>query len=68
MQPQPPVFLTESIVRLVQKKEKITIKPEEVLFVDDWPENVSAVRKWGGTALLFGQDIHSCADLLRILK
>lgn len=58
----------KKIIKLIQKNEKVTIKPDEVLFVDDWPENVNAVRKWGATALLFGQDIHSFADLIRILE
>ncbi len=57
-----------NLIRVIQRNEKVTIKPSEVLFVDDWPENISAVRKWGGTALLFGQDIHSFEDLIKILE
>lgn len=58
----------KKIIKEIQKRDRINIKPEEVLFVDDWPENVAAVRKWGATALLFGQDIHSFSDLIRILE
>lgn len=55
------------IIRELQKHEKVQIKRDEVLFVDDWPENVNAVRKWGATGLLFGQDILSFGDLMKIL-
>jgi len=55
------------IIQLIQKRDRVSIKPEEVLFIDDWPENVSAVRKWGATGLLFGQDILSFEDLKKML-
>jgi magnesium-dependent phosphatase-1 len=55
------------IIRLIQKRDSVTIKPEEVLFVDDWPENVAAVRRWGATGLRFGQDILSFEDLKKML-
>jgi magnesium-dependent phosphatase-1 len=55
------------IIKLLHKEKKLTVKPDEVLFVDDWPENINPVRKWGATALLFGQDIHSFDELIRIL-
>jgi magnesium-dependent phosphatase-1 len=58
----------KKVISLIQKSDRVTIKPAEVLFIDDWPENVNAVRKWGGTALLFGQDIHSFTDLIRLLE
>ena len=55
------------IIQLIQKRARVSIKPEEVLFIDDWPENVSAVRKWGATGLLFGPDILSFEDLKKML-
>jgi magnesium-dependent phosphatase-1 len=56
------------IIREIAKRDKVTIKPEEVLFVDDWIENVSPVRKWGATGLVFGQDVHSLEELTDLLK
>ena len=56
------------IIREIQKRDKVAIKPEEVLFVDDWAENVSPVRKWGATGLVFGQDVHSFEELMDLLK
>jgi magnesium-dependent phosphatase-1 len=41
----------KKVIREIQRKDKVTIKPEEVLFVDDWPENIGAVRKLGATAI-----------------
>lgn len=58
----------QKIIREIQKRDRVSIKPEDVLFVDDWPENVVPVRKWGATALLFGQDVVSHEELLRILR
>ncbi len=58
----------EAIIRAIQKRDKVAIKPNEVLFVDDWPENINPVRKWGATALLFGQDVISHDEILKILK
>ena len=58
----------KKIIREIQKRDKVAIAPAEVLFVDDWPENIAAVRRWGATALLFGQDIHSADDLIQILE
>ncbi len=57
----------QKIIRDLQRKEKVSVKPDEVLFVDDWPENVNAVRRWGATALLFGQDILSFDELAKAL-
>ena len=58
----------EKIIKEIQKRDKVAIKPSEVVFIDDWPENVVPVRKWGATALLFGQDVISHDELLKILK
>lgn len=57
----------KAIIRFIQKRDSVSIKPEQVLFVDDWPENVAAVRRWGATGLLFGQDILSFEDLKKML-
>lgn len=57
----------EKIIKLLKKKEGVVVKPDEVLFIDDWPENVNAVRRWGATALLFGQDVLSFEGLVKIL-
>ncbi len=56
------------IIKEIARRDKLTIKPEEVLFVDDWSENVSPVRSWGATGLIFGQDIHSLEELMDLLK
>jgi predicted phosphatase len=61
----------ESIRRIIkdlQKRDKVSIKPAEVFFLDDWPENVVPVKEWGATALLYGQDIQDYAELLQMLK
>lgn len=58
----------EKIIKEIQKRDRRSIRPNEVLFVDDWPENIAPVRKWGATVLLFGQDVVSHAELLKILK
>lgn len=55
-------------IKEIQKRDKVTIKPEEVFFLDDWPENVVPVKTWGATALLFGQDVQSYEELLEMLK
>ena len=57
----------EKIIKLLKKKEGVSVKPDEVLFIDDWPENISAVRRWGATALLYGQDVLSFEGLIKIL-
>lgn len=56
------------IIKEIQKRDKVTIKPQEVLFVDDWPENIKPVRDWGAAALLYGQDFETYEELLKILK
>ena len=56
------------IIKEIQKRDKVTIKPEHVFFLDDWPENVVPVRNMGATALLYGQDIESYAELMVMLK
>jgi magnesium-dependent phosphatase-1 len=58
----------KKIIKEIQKRDKVTIKPEEVLFVDDWTENVTPVRKWGASGLVFGQDVHSFEELMGLLK
>ena len=52
----------------INRLHRDAIKPEEVFFLDDWPENVVQVRDWGATALLFGQDVHTYKELLEMLK
>ena len=56
------------IIKEIRKRDKVSIKPKEVFFLDDWPENVTPVKAWGATALLFGQDIQSYQELISILK
>jgi magnesium-dependent phosphatase-1 len=58
----------KKIIKDIQKRDKVTIKPEEVLFVDDWTENVTPVRRWGASGLVFGQDVHSFEELMALLK
>ncbi len=56
------------IIKSIQKRDKVTIKVDEVFFLDDWPENVQPVREWGATALLYGQDVLTHDELVRMLK
>ena len=58
----------QRIVKDIQKRDKVTIKPEEVFFLDDWPENVVPVKTWGATALLYGQDVQTYQELKEMLK
>jgi len=58
----------KKIIKEIQKRDKVAIKPEEVLFVDDWTENVTPVRRWGASGLVFGQDVHSFEELMGLLK
>jgi magnesium-dependent phosphatase-1 len=56
------------IIREIQKRDKVTIKPQEVLFVDDSSDNITPVRDWGATAFLFGQDFLDFHELLAMLR
>ena len=58
----------QRILKEIQKKDKVAIKPSEVFFLDDWPENVVPVRGFGATALVYGQDVESYAELIDMLK
>ena len=58
----------QRIVKELQKRDKVTIRPDEVFFLDDWPENVVPVREWGATSLLFGQDVQDFRELKEMLK
>lgn len=58
----------EKIIKAIQKRDKLTIKPGEVFFLDDWAENVVPVKKWGATSLVYGQDIESYDELIDILR
>ncbi len=56
-----------NILKAIRDFEKEIISPEEVLFIDDWPSNVAAVRETGAATLLFGRDIRSILELASIL-
>lgn len=56
------------IIKDIQKRDRVFIKPDDVLFVDDWPENIAPVRAWGAAALLYGQDFESYEELLKLLR
>ena len=56
------------ILKEIQQRDKVAIKPEEVFFVDDWQENVVPVRNMGATGILYGQDVESYAELMSMLK
>jgi magnesium-dependent phosphatase-1 len=56
------------IIKEIQKRDRVTIKPQEVFFLDDWPENVVPVRRWGATALLYGQDVATYEELQHMLR
>ena len=56
------------IIKKIQRRDKVSIKVDEVFFLDDWPDNIVPVRKWGATALLYGQDVLSHDELVNMLK
>ena len=58
----------QRIIKEIQKRDKLTIRPDEVFFLDDWPENIVAVREIGATALVYGQDVESYDELIGMLK
>ena len=56
------------IIRSIYRRDKVTIKPDEVFFLDDWPDNIKPVREWGATALRYGQDVLSHDELVSMLE
>jgi magnesium-dependent phosphatase-1 len=58
----------KKIMKEIQKRDKVQLKPSEVFFLDDWPENVVPVRNLGATALVYGQDVESYEELLQMLR
>ena len=56
------------IIRSIYRRDKVKIKPDEVFFLDDWPDNIKPAREWGATALLYGQDVLSHDELVRMLE
>ncbi len=56
------------IIRSIYRRDKVKIKPDEVFFLDDWPYNIKPEREWGATALLYGQDVLSHDELVRMLE
>lgn len=57
----------EKIIKRIRKRDKVSIKADEVFFLDDWPDNVQPVRAWGATALLYGQDVLTHDELVAML-
>ena len=57
-----------NILKTFRDIDKETIEPSEVLFIDDYPTNVDAVRSTGAATLLFGRDIGSIQELAWILQ
>jgi len=55
------------IIRSIYRRDKVKIKPDEVFFLDDWPDNIKPARDWGATALLYGQDVLSHDELVNML-
>ena len=58
----------KKILKDIQKRDKVVLKPDEVLYIDDWPENVAPVRRMGASALVFGQDVHTFEELMGLLQ
>ena len=61
----------ESIRRIlasIQAEHQQSIPLEEVFFLDDYAGNVNVVRRLGVTALQFGKDVGSFAELLAVLE
>ncbi|MCI0650263.1 MAG: magnesium-dependent phosphatase-1 [Planctomycetes bacterium] len=56
-----------NILKSLADREKEHIEPRDVLFIDDWPSNVEAVRSTGAATLLFGRDVRSILELANIL-
>ena len=56
------------IIRSIYRRDKVKIKPDEVFFLDDWPDNIKPVREWGATALRYGQDVLSHDELVSMLQ
>jgi hypothetical protein len=48
----------------LRDKEGISLEPQEVLFVDDWPSNIRDAAKLRIPGLVFGRDIHSLSEVL----
>ena len=57
-----------NILKAFADFEKEHILPRDVLFIDDWPGNVEAVRGTGASTLLFGRDVRSIQELSSILE
>ncbi len=57
-----------NILKAFAEIDKETIAPVDVLFVDDWPGNVDAVRRTGAATLLFGRDVRSIQELRSIFE
>jgi magnesium-dependent phosphatase-1 len=56
----------QKIIKELHKRDKVTIRQDEVFFLDDWQENVQLVREWGATALVYGKDVQDF-DVLRTM-
>jgi magnesium-dependent phosphatase-1 len=57
----------ERILADLEKERGARLRPEEVLFVDDWPENIEDAARLGVCGLLFGRDLLSLSQLLDYL-
>ncbi len=57
-----------NIIRAFHDIRGETIQPGEVLFVDDWPTNIAAVKAIGASTLLFGRDVRSIVELASMLE
>ena len=57
-----------NILKALADLDREFIEPNEVLFIDDYPTNVEAVRSTGAATLLFGRDIGSIQELAWILQ
>ena len=56
-----------NILKAFRDIEKEPIDAADVLFIDDYPANIEAVRETGAATLLFGRDIRSIQELASIL-
>jgi len=57
-----------NILRCFRDLRGEVIRPQEVLFIDDWPTNIEAVRSIGASTLLFGRDVRSIQELAAMLE
>jgi len=52
----------------LERQRGLRLSPSDVLFLDDWPENVEDAARVGVRGLVFGHDIHSLSEIFDYLE